>query len=88
MLATDEALEAFFGLSTIGVNGVKKIFWALAKCADESIPELNEWAKGLGEFYLDTAGKDVLLFALKGFVSSKNWKRLESLTKANQPEAE
>lgn len=85
LLSSDEATEAIFGLSTVGVTGFIKIFWALAKCADEEIPPPMEWTKRFGSCPLDTVAKDVMLFALEGFVSSKNWKRLGETIKQLQP---
>lgn len=86
-IGTDEAIESMFGLTAFGVTGFIKIFWALAKCADEDTPPPMEWAKQFGACPLDTVAKDVILFALNGYISSKNWKRLAEMLKPSQPES-
>ena len=59
--------------------------WALAKCADESIPEPRRWVKQFDTFPLDEIVPQVLGFILDGTVSRKNLKRLKSIRVAFQP---
>ncbi len=61
------------------------ITWALAKCADEDIPEPREWVKQFTVFPVDVVAPEVLRLIFKGVVSSKNLKRLEDLKKRIQP---
>ena len=61
------------------------ITWAMAKNADDSIPEPREWIKGFGEFPVDVIGPEVVKLIFKGMVSSKNLKRLNVLIKSVQP---
>ena len=83
LLGRDESIDALFSLSTFGITGFIKVFWALAKSADEEIPPPMEWAKQFNSCPVDTVVKDVLLFALEGYVSSKNWKRLKQTLQPN-----
>lgn len=59
------------------VDIVINVTWALAKCADEDIPEPKRWIRQFEEFPLDIIVPEVYELVLKGFTSSKNWKRLE-----------
>ena len=53
--------------------------WALAKSADESIPDPMTWVKGFESFALDDIAPTVAELILKGVVSSKNLMRLETM---------
>lgn len=61
------------------------ITWALAKNADEDIPEPREWLEQFTVFPLDVIVPEVFSLIFKGVVSSKNLKRLEDLKKKVQP---
>lgn len=61
------------------------ITWALAKCADEDIPEPREWVEQFDSFPLDIVAPEVIKLIFKGVISSKNLKRLEDLKKRIQP---
>lgn len=61
------------------------ITWALAKCADEDIPEPREWVSQFDTFPLDIVAPEVIKLIFKGVISSKNLKRLEDLKKRIQP---
>ena len=61
------------------------ITWAMAKNADESIPEPKQWVKGFDEFPIDVIGVEVVKLIFKGMVSSKNLKRLNAKIKSVQP---
>ena len=58
------------------------ITWALAKNADDSIPEPKIWVKQFDEFPVDVIGPEVVKLIFKGMVSSKNLKRLDRVAKA------
>ena len=62
-------------LSTTLIN----ITWAMAKAADETIDPPKKWVRQFDSFPLDVVGPEVWELAVKGFVSSKNLKRLRSL---------
>jgi hypothetical protein len=61
------------------VDLVLNVTWAMAKCADETIEPPKRWVKQFDGFYLDEVGPALLELVLKGFVSSKNLKRLKKL---------
>ena len=59
--------------------------WALAKCADDSIPEPRRWVEQFDEFPVDIVAPAVFKLIFKGMVSSKNLKRLKDLSQRIQP---
>lgn len=61
------------------VDLVVNVTWAMAKAADESIEPPKRWVRQFEEFPLDEVGPAVFDMVLKGFVSSKNLKRLKEI---------
>ena len=61
------------------VDLVINVTWAMAKVADEGIAPPKQWVRQFESFPLDVVGPAVFDLVLKGFVSSKNLKRLKSL---------
>ena len=61
------------------VDLVVNVTWAMAKAADESIEPPKRWVRQFEEFPLDVVGPAVYDLVMKGFVSSKNLKRLKKL---------
>ena len=61
------------------VELVVNVTWAMAKAADESVDPPKKWVRQFEEFPLDVVGPAVLDLVLKGFVSSKNLKRLKKI---------
>ena len=61
------------------VDVIIGVTWAMAKAADDSIAPPKEWVKQFDDFPLDVVGPAIWGLALKGFVSSKNLKRLKTL---------
>ena len=61
------------------VDLVVNVTWAMAKAADESIDPPKKWVRQFEEFPLDVVGPAVFDLVLKGFVSSKNLKRLKKI---------
>lgn len=61
------------------VDVIINVTWAMAKAADEAIAPPKQWVRQFEEFPLDVVGPAVYDLVLKGFVSSKNLKRLKKL---------
>lgn len=61
------------------VDTIINVTWAMAKAADESIDPPKRWVRQFDEFPLDVVVPAVYELALKGFVSSKNLKRLKTV---------
>lgn len=59
------------------VDTIINVTWAMAKAADESIEPPKKWVRQFEEFPLDVIVPAVYELILKGFVSSKNLKRLK-----------
>ena len=61
------------------VDLVINVTWAMAKTADENIEPPKRWIKQFDSFPIDIVGPVILDMVLKGFVSSKNLKRLKKI---------
>ena len=61
------------------VDLIVNVTWAMAKAADETIEPPKRWVRQFDEFPLDVVGPAVFDMVYKGFVSSKNQKRLKKL---------
>lgn len=59
------------------VDTIINVTWAMAKAADENIEPPKRWVRQFEEFPLDVVVPAVFELVLKGFVSSKNLKRLK-----------
>lgn len=58
------------------------VTWAMAKVADENIDPPRKWIRQFDSFPVDIVAPTVYEMAMKGFISSKNLKRLKTATKA------
>ena len=81
----DALINAMIHLGGFEFTDLINITWALAKCADEDIPEPREWVSKFESFPLDVVAPEVFKLIFRGVVSSKNLKRLEDLKKRIQP---
>ena len=61
------------------VDTIINVTWAMAKAADENIEPPKKWVRQFEEFPLDVIVPAVYELVLKGFVSSKNLKRLKKI---------
>lgn len=61
------------------VDTVVNVTWAMAKAADEDLDPPKKWVRQFEDFPLDVVVPAVYDLVLRGFVSSKNLKRLKSL---------
>ena len=66
-------------MQTEFVSVIVNVTWAMAKAADETIGPPKQWVKQFDVFPVDVITPVIYDMALKGFVSSKNLKRLKSL---------
>lgn len=62
------------------VDVVINVTWAMAKAADETILPPKQWARQFEVFPLDEILPAVGELVMKGFISSKNLKRLKTTT--------
>ena len=62
------------------VDIILNVTWALAKCADETIPEPKRWIRQFETFPLDVIVPEVYELVMQGFVSSKNLERLKDVS--------
>ena len=61
------------------VDLVINVTWAMAKAADDNIEPPKRWVRQFEEFPVDIVAPAVFDLVLKGFVSSKNLKRLKKI---------
>ena len=61
------------------VDTIINVTWAMAKAADEDIDPPKKWIRQFETFPLDIVAPTVYELIFKGFVSSKNLKRLKNL---------
>ena len=72
-----EFTDAMIELSGLRFTDFLNIIWAMAKCADDDVPEPRIWFRQFDEFPLDVIGPQAMELILKGVVSSKNLERLQ-----------
>lgn len=61
------------------VDTIINVTWAMAKAADENIEPPKKWVRQFETFPIDVIAPAVYELVLKGFVSSKNLKRLKNV---------
>lgn len=82
---SDKFTNALFHSSAFEFTTCLNIIWALAKNADESIPEPKRWLREFDEFPLDVIGVEAVKLIFKGMVSSKNQQRMNELMESVHP---
>ena len=61
------------------VDIIINVTWAMAKAADENIAPPKQWVRQFDEFPLDVVAPTVYDLVIKGFISTKNLKRLKKI---------
>lgn len=80
----DDFVNAMIHIGNVEFTDFIDITWALAKAADDDIPEPMEWVKQFDSFPMDTVAPAVVGLIVKGLVSSKNLRKLNDLKKRVQ----
>ncbi len=75
----DTLLDAVVHLGGLEFKDFINVTWAMAKCADETIPEPRTWVRQFETFPLDEIVPAVFELIYKGVISSKNLTRLKNL---------
>ena len=83
----DTLIDALVHLGGLEFRDFINVTWAMAKCADESIPEPRTWVRQFETFPVDVIAPAVFELVYSGIVSSKNLKRLKGIRTNLQPEA-
>lgn len=81
----DTLFDALIHLGGLEFRDFINITWAMAKCADDSIPEPRTWVKEFEVFPVDELAPTVFDLIFTGVVSSKNLTRLKDVKKSLQP---
>lgn len=83
----DTLIDALVHLGGLEFRDFINITWAMAKCADESIPDPRTWVRQFDTFEVDVVAPEVFRMVCSGIISSKNLKRLKEVRTSLQPEA-
>ena len=86
-LDTDVIEAAVYKLAGFEMVDFLHVVWAMAKNADDNIPEPKKWLNQFEAFPMDLMAPAVFDLLYKGMVSSKNSKRLQELIGTLKPEA-
>lgn len=85
VLDGDVLLDALVHLGGLEFKDFINITWAMAKCADDSIPEPRTWVRQFETFPVDVIAPAVFELVYSGVVSSKNLNRLKGMKDNLQP---
>lgn len=86
VLQSSEMEDATLRLAGLEVTDLINIVWALAKAADDDIPEPRRWVRQFDEFPIDVIAPAAFDLVLSGVISSKNRTRLREMAKVLRPE--
>lgn len=84
-IGTDKLQDALLDLSGLEAVDLINITWAMAKAADEELPEPREWVREFETFPLDIIVPAVVELLFSCMVSSKNLKRLRTSLQEVKP---
>ena len=79
ILDGDRLIDIIAHLSGVEFVDLIYITWAMAKAADDTIPEPRKWVQEFEDFPIDEIAPEVAKLAVKGLVSRKNALRLRNL---------
>lgn len=82
----DVLVDALVHLGGLEFRDFINITWAMAKCADDTIPEPRTWVRGFDVFPLDVIAPAVFELIYTGVISSKNLTRLKKAKEDLQPD--
>lgn len=85
VIGTDAMRDALVHFSAMEFVDFVNVTWAMAKCADEEIPEPKEWIKQFDNFPMDVIAPALFELIFSGVMSSKNWERLQTMLKSLKP---
>lgn len=75
----DELEDALIRLASLEVTTFVNICWAMAKLADDDIPEPLEWARTIPRWPMDIIAPALFKVLADGLVSTKNLKKLQTV---------
>lgn len=85
VIGSDAYVDAMVHLSGIELVEIMYITWAMAKNADRSLDDPETWIRSLDSFPIDEVAPILFQLIAKGFMSSKNVKRLQALINGLKP---
>lgn len=80
----DEAAisEALITLSSMQLTTLTNIVWALARNADQKIPEPKTWLNSFEEFPIDEIMPKVIMAVIESSLSKKNYQKIQNAMKS------
>lgn len=85
ILDGDRFMDAIVHLGSVEITDFINVTWALAKCADDNIPEPRIWIRQFDTFPVDVIAPAVFSLIAKGMISGKNLERLQAIKGSLQP---
>lgn len=76
-VAGEGGYDALIELAGLRITDLINIAWAMAKAADDSVPEPKKWLRSFEAFPLDIVVPEVFAMAAQGAMSRKNWTSLQ-----------
>lgn len=76
-VAGEGGYDALIELAGLRITDLINIAWAMAKVADDNIPEPKKWLRSFESFPLDIVVPEVFTMAAQGAMSRKNWESLQ-----------
>lgn len=81
----DDLTGAIYSMSGVEAVDLLNICWAMAKNADDALPDPADWLEQFDTFPLDIIAPAVFEMLYKGFISGKNLKRLQDVLEGLKP---
>lgn len=82
----DDVTSAMWSISGIEAVDLLNVLWAMAKNADDDIPEPREWLNSFEVFPLDEVIPQVFDLLAQSYISGKNLTRLQAARESLKPE--
>ena len=83
-LDSSDLMSALIEMAGLQLTDFVHILWAMAKTADDKIPEPSRWVRQFDSFPLDILVPEAGSMIVQGMVSEKNLMSLRSLVKSLQ----
>lgn len=85
VIGSDGYVDAMVHLSGLEVTEIMYITWAMAKRADDTLDDPDTWINSLDSFPIDDVAPVLFDLITRGFMSSKNLKRLQTTINSLRP---
>lgn len=83
----DALKEALLEASGLEMVDILNVIWAMARAADDTVGDPEEFFRSFNTFPLDIIGPEIFELLFKGFISTKNLQRLQNQVESLKPES-